>query len=478
MSIELIGERNMAIYDNIREENFFPTIDSVRQYLRDMGSVMLLSREGELALSRKIERGRRTIIHALAKTQLIIDEVLYLEEKIAENPVVIRSLFEYTDEQLSGVRLNKIKARVLNRLGEIKKIKTELDRIPSGKKNMFARGRLVIKLKKLIERLTIRESQREKIIDKIHDKLRTARRLTETKQDLQFLIKKANRKAVGEDLERKLKQVSRTLKTVQREIRLQPPRAEEILTLLETGKKKRDQAMQEMVAANLRLVVSIAKKYQNRGVPLLDLIQEGNMGLMRAAEKYEYRRGNKFSTYATWWIRQSVTRAIADQARTIRIPVHVNETLHKLRKVARVIGEMKGREATFDELAETTQLPVRKVRNLIKFTQEPVSIELPIGQDGSGQISDFIEDRGVPSPPDAVVRSSLREKIKLTLKNLTERETKILEMRYGLVDGREHTLEEVGERFNVTRERIRQIELKAIRKLQHPSLSQKLKSFI
>ena len=468
----------MAVFDNIREKNFLPSADSVRQYLRDMGNVMLLTREGELALARKIDRGRKMIIQALAKTGLIIDEILYLEEKIEENPDVIHSLFEYTDEQLSGAKLKKIKERVLKKIAEIKKLNTELDRITPRKKNLLARGRLVIRIKGIIERLTIRESQRDKIVDKIHDKLRTARRLVEAQQELEFLAKGAKGKAEGEDLTQKLEKAEDKILSVEREIRLSPQEVEETLSLLEKGKRIRDQAMQEMVAANLRLVVSIAKNYQNRGVPLLDLIQEGNMGLMRAVEKYDYRRGNKFSTYATWWIRQSITRAIADQARTIRIPVHVTETLQKLKKAAHVIGEMKGREPTFDELAETTQMPVRKVRNLIKFTQEPVSIELPIGQDGGGQISDFIVDSGAPSPQDMVVRTSLREKIRETLKNLTGREKKILEMRYGLVDGREHTLEEVGEKFNVTRERIRQIELKAIRKLQHPSLSSTLKSFI
>jgi RNA polymerase primary sigma factor len=468
----------MTMYRDTREENLLPAADSVKQYLRDMGSIMLLSREGELALARKIERGRNMIIHALSKTQLIIDEVLYLDEKIQQDPGIIRTFFEYTDDQLSGAGLNRIKARVQKKLDEIKRLNAALGLIPQRKINTFSRGRLVFRIRELIEGLSIRESQREKIVDKIHDKLRTAQRLSETEKELQFLIKRTNRKEERKEQEKKRKDIDVKLKAIHKEIRLEPAQVEEILFLLEKGKKKRDMAQQEMVAANLRLVVSIAKKFQNRGVPLLDLIQEGNMGLMRAVEKYEYRRGNKFSTYATWWIRQAITRAIADQARTIRIPVHVTETLHKLKKMARVVGEMKGREATCDELAETIQMPVGKVRNLLKFTQETVSIEMPVGQNGNGQISDFIEDRRIPSPPETVVHADLKEKIREILKSLTERESRILEMRYGLVDGREHTLEEVGNRFKVTRERIRQIELKAIRKLQNPSLSQKLKSFV
>jgi RNA polymerase primary sigma factor len=332
-------------------------------------------------------------------------------------------------------------------------------------------------MSRLIRELNIRPSEREKIIDSLRGNLRRINELEDTREELALALSRVRGEKSAEILKQKLREANRKSRAYQREIGLDPQGLRKTLRAITTGKKVSDQAKKELVAANLRLVVSIAKKYSNRGLQFLDLIQEGNMGLMKAVDKFEYRRGYKFSTYATWWIRQAITRAIADQARTIRIPVHMIETINKLIRVSRGLVQEVGREPSNEEIAKKMDMPVIKVRKIIKIAQEPISLETPIGEEEDSHLGDFIEDKLMPSPPDTVIHINLREQIEEALRSLTEREAKVLKMRFGLGDGNEHTLEEVGQQFKVTRERIRQIEAKALRKLKHPSRSRKLRSF-
>jgi RNA polymerase primary sigma factor len=453
------------------------TTDPVKLYLREMGNISLLTREGEIAIAREIERGEKAIIKALSKTRLVLNQVLALEEQIKTNLLIFLEMFDLSDEEITEDKLEEKKKEVLAKIKRIRELCHKLDTIPGVRKRYFARGRIIVQMSRLIQELNIRPSERERIIDSLRGNLRKINELEDTKEELTLALTRVRGKKNKETLKQKLQEVNRQSRTYHREIGLDSPNLRKTLRAITTGKKVSDQAKKELVAANLRLVVSIAKKYSNRGLQFLDLIQEGNMGLMKAVDKFEYRRGYKFSTYATWWIRQAITRAIADQARTIRIPVHMIETINKLIRVSRSLVQEVGREPSSEEIAKKMDMPVVKVRKIIKIAQEPISLETPIGEEEDSHLGDFIEDKLMPSPPDTVIHINLREQIEEALKSLTEREAKVLKMRFGLGDGNEHTLEEVGQQFKVTRERIRQIEAKALRKLKHPSRSRKLRSF-
>jgi len=452
------------------------TSDPVRIYLREMLNIPLLTRDGEILVAKKIERGEEIIIKALSKTRSVHHEILSLEEKLNEDDEIIQAVFDSSEDEFTKGNLEK-KNKILDKINEIKKLSLQLEKIPASKKYAVARGRLIVKMSRLIRELNIRSRYKEKMIESLCEKLKVINELETSKQELKTSFNKAKDKKVEEELKLRIKKIKKLLRIYKKEIGLDSQELRKILQSIAKGRQICERAKKELVASNLRLVVSIAKKYSHFGLHFLDLIQEGNIGLMIAVDRYEYQRGYKFSTYAHWWIRQAITRAIADQARTIRIPVHMTELIYKLNRVSKTLVQEKGREPTCEEIAEKMDMPVSKVQKIMKISQVPLSLEMPIGDGEESHLYDFIEDKDILSPPDEVIHINLREKIEEALKTHTQREASIIKMRFGLGDGNEHTLEEVGQQYKVTRERIRQIQEKAIRKLKRSRYSRKLKSF-